>query len=265
MRSIRLTLALLLLATCADASVLSALRGHSDNTISLKKRLHVNTLITEPGTVEIDWASLYSFGSANFAMPSAIKYTPVGSHILWGRTEYSIAFDSLDVVDFGGGRLTQFSQTATLTATAVVHDGEKFDIAIAPQVTFFLRDESGARLGAIAIARYDFGQNTVGTSLSWSGATHPSPTNPAGTFDAGIAFGRRLAPGGALGHLTPHINVVWERSTGFAHVLSVFEGVEYQITERVAVDFSAQHFAAAGGTTDHQAVIGMTVNLGHAH
>src|SRR5258708_30137958 len=65
------------------------------STITLQKRLHVNTLITQPGTVELDWANDYSFTSDNYTMPSTLKYTPEGKHILWGRTEYAAGFDTV--------------------------------------------------------------------------------------------------------------------------------------------------------------------------
>ena len=233
--------------------------------ISLRKRLHVNTLITAPGTVEFDWSNLYSISSSTYAMPSAIKYTPAGSNILWGRTEYSAAFDSVTSAEAGGARLTQFSQAVTLTGTSVLHDGAKFDIAIAPQATLFLRDESGSRLGAIVIARYDSGRNSTGITVGWSGATHNSANNPAGTLDAGFGFGRQLSGSKLIEKFTPHINAEWERSTGTSSALLAVEGVEFQVTERLAVDFSAQHFATAGSAPDHQFAFGMTFNLGAAH
>ena len=105
-------------------------RGTSN--ITLRKRLHVNTLITEPGTVEAEWDNLYSYSSGNFSMPSIIKYTPMGKSILWGRTEYSAAFDSIDSVAQAGQRSTQFSDRVTFAANAVLRDGEKLDIAIQP-------------------------------------------------------------------------------------------------------------------------------------
>src|SRR6476469_7366281 len=88
-----------LLAPASHAALLDRLipgpRGTSN--ITLRKRLHVNTLITEPGTVEVEFDNLYSFTTTNFIVPSTIKYTPEGTHILWGRTEYSAAFDSIEL------------------------------------------------------------------------------------------------------------------------------------------------------------------------
>jgi hypothetical protein len=77
------------------------------SSVTLRKRLHINDLITEPGTVEIDWANLYSYTSSNFTMPSSLKFTPMGTSLLWGRTEYSIAFDSISSAVDLGSRTTQ--------------------------------------------------------------------------------------------------------------------------------------------------------------
>src|SRR5436190_19186997 len=96
--------------------------------IALRKRLHINTLISEPGTAEVDWGNLYSFSTMNYAMPSGIRYTPAGSHIIWGRTEYSVAFDNVISADAGVGGFTQFSQALTLTSEYVLLDGEEQDI-----------------------------------------------------------------------------------------------------------------------------------------
>jgi hypothetical protein len=251
-----------MVAPLGNAAILDHLRAPRTSNITLRKRLHVNTLITEPGTIEIEWDNLYSYTSGNFSMPSIVKYTPRGTSIPWGRTEYSVAFDSVDSVPQSGQRLTQFSDRVTFAANSVLHDGEKLDIAIQPQGTFFLRGEAGARLGATAIARYDSGRNSMGATLSWSGATAPSPTNPAGSWDFGAGFGRRLAGGGAWGHLTPHVNTVYERATGSGATLAAFVGMEYQITERVAVDVTGQRFGLVGCFADRQIVVGLTLNFG---
>lgn len=252
-----------LLAPPGHAALLDGfLGGRGTSNITLRKRLHVNTLITEPGTIEAEWDNLYSYSSGNFSIPSVIKYTPKGKSVLWGRTEYSAAFDAIDSVALAGQRTTQFSDRVTLAANAVLKDGEKLDIAIQPAATFFLRGEEGARLGATAIVRYDVGRNSMGATLSWTTATAPSPTNPSGTWDFGGGFGRRLAASGAWGHLTPHVNAVYERSTGFERTWAGFAGVEYQITERIAVDFTGQRYGLAGGSPDRQLVVGLTMNFG---
>ena len=195
-------------------------------------------------------------------MPALLKFTPEGPNILWGRTEFSIGFDSLNSVVQFDQRLTHFSDRITLNATSVLHDGKMFDFAIAPTAQFFLRDESGVRLGATAVARWDWGRNSLGTTLGWTAATQSSPTNPAGIADWSTGYGRRLAADGRLSHFTPHANLQIEKATGVHRQISLFEGIEYQVTERIAVDVSGQHYGLGSGAVDHQAVIALTVHFG---
>jgi hypothetical protein len=229
--------------------------------LSLRKRVHVNTLITEPGTMDVEWGGAFSVGG-NFTLPSAIHYTPEGPHAYWGRTEFSANFDTLASSVDSGHRVSNFGDRVSLAATCVVHDGDKLDVAVAPQAAFLMRGDRGARVGATAIARYDAGRSSAGVTFTWTGATASSDTNPAGTTDIGAGYGFRLKPSGPLGHLTPHTNWLYEKSTGIQRQVSIFEGVEYQITEKFAIDFSAQHFSVWGGAPDRQIVVGLTVNTG---
>src|SRR5207237_2477851 len=175
------------------------------------------------------------------------------------RPEYPAACASASSRLYLGNRTTQVSDRITLTATSVLVDTTHCDIGIAPQTTFFLRDESGGRYGATVIVREDIGLNSIGATIGWSGATTTSFTNPAGTWDFGAGFGRRLASKGMLGHFTPHVNAVWERSTGFERIFSGFAGVEYQITPRVAFDAADQRIGLTAGA-DRQILLGMTIN-----
>jgi hypothetical protein len=275
MPSVRYTLAVLLRlliaaamlsaeAPAARAGLFGTLKfnaGSRAGPISLRKRVHVNTLITEPGTVEIEWGSAFSM-DGSFTFPTTIKYTPEGRHVYWGRTEFSASFDSLASSLQPEGRTNHFSDRATFAANCVVHDGDKLDLALAPLVSVLLRGDAGVRLGATAIARYDAGRSSLGVTLTWTAGTAASDTNPAGTFDLGAGYGFRLKPSGPLGHLTPHVNWLYEKSTGADRQISLFEGVEYQITEKIAVDFSGQHFGVWGGQADNQVVVGLTANLG---
>jgi hypothetical protein len=239
----------------------SAGRGSS---ATLRKRLHINDLITEPGTVEMDWANQYSFTTSTFTMPSSLKFTPEGNSLLWGRTEYSIAFDSVSSEVDSGTRSFQFSDRLTLTGTSILWDTTHFDLAIAPQATVFLRDTPGGLYGATVIAREDIGRNSVGATISWSGATNSSTSNPAGTWDFGAGYGRQLSANGFWGHFTPHVNGVLERSTGYEKTFSAYVGMEYQITDRIALDASGQRIGSTSGG-DRQVLLGMTINLGKPH
>jgi hypothetical protein len=234
------------------------------SSIALRKRLHVNPLITEPDTLDFEWGGAFSTGG-NFTFPAAIRYTPEGSHAWWGRTEFSASFDSLSSVVQPDGRGYNFGDRATLAATCVVHDGDKLDIAVAPQASVLLRGDHGMRLGATAIARYDWGRSSAGVTFTWTGATASSDSNPAGIIDVGAGYGFQLRSTGPLSHLSPHTNWLYERSTGVTRQISLFEGVEYQITGAVAVDLSGQHLNVWGGPIDHQIVAGLTVNTGKLH
>jgi len=263
----RIVLAAILMEASAPvvrpASLVEPAGGSAERSraISLRKRVHVNTLITEPGTMEFEWGGAFSVGG-DFTFPAVIHYTPEGPHAYWGRTEFSASFDSVSSSIDSGHRVTNFSDRVGFAATCVVHDGDKLDLAIAPQVSFLLRGDRGARIGTTAIARYDAGRSSAGVTFTWTGATASSDSNAAGTLDIGAGYGFRLKPSGPLGHLTPHTNWLYEKSTGTQRQVSIFEGVEYQITEKFAVDFSAQHFNVWGGARDHQVVVGITVNTG---
>jgi hypothetical protein len=192
-----MALAALLLPAAAPAALFHPGDPNGERTpaITLRKRLHVNTLITEPGTMEIEWGGAFS-QDGTFTLPTAIHFTPEGPHAWWGRTEFSASLDSLSY-----DRAGHFGDRATLAATCLVRDGDKLDIAIAPQFTYLLRGDNGARAGATAIARYDVGSSSAGLTFTWTGATNPSPTNPAGIFDLGAGYRLRLGPSGPLDHL----------------------------------------------------------------
>jgi hypothetical protein len=114
-------------------------------------------------------------------------------------------------------------------------------------------------VGATAIARYDVGRSSAGITFTWTGATHSSDSNPAGVFDIGAGYGFRLRPSGALGHLTPHVNALYEKATGSDRQISLFEGIEYQVNDPFSIDFSVQHIAVWGGPRDTQYVVGITL------
>ena len=228
---------------------------------SLRRRLHINSLITEPGTFELDSGGAVSV-SGDYFLPTALKITPSENTGFWGRTELSANFDMLSSSVEEGQRTTQFSDHLSVAATTVVYGGEKLNVALAPTASFFLRGDRGARLGASAVARVDSGLSSAGITISWTGATASSPSNPAGIFDLGGGFGRRLARSGTWARITPHGNAVYERLTGAASETSVFAGLEYQLTEKLAFDISSQHLNLGSTTSDHQVLLGITWNLG---
>jgi len=254
MRAARLVCGVILLHAVSPAAFVHRSSGSHSQTISLRKRLHVNPLITEPDTIDIEFGGAFT-ESGTDTIPVAIHYTPQGPSILWGRTEFSASFDSVNY----DGAVRHFGDRATFAATTLLHDGEHLDIAVAPTAQFLLRGDTGTRWGAAGIARYDSGRHSGGVTISWSGATSTSTTNPAGKFDLGFGYGY------ALGKVTPHVNWLWERSTGVERQISLFEGIEYQVNDPFAIDFSVQHVSLWGKARDTQFVVGITVNTGRLH
>lgn len=220
-------------------------RASRPASIALRKRLHVNPLITDPDTIEVDWGGSFSVDGP-FTLPASLRYTPEGHHLYWGKTEFSASFDSLNY----DGTATHFGDRATVAATCVVVDSEHFDVAVAPLASVLLRGDSGVRAGGLTIARYDAGRNSAGFSASWL----------ANTLDFGAGYGRKIGT-----HVTPHVNWQWEKTSGTNRTVSIFEGSEYQVSDPFAVDVSAQHQNVWGGHRDTQIVVGLTISTGRLH
>jgi hypothetical protein len=245
-----------LTAPLSEARLLRRSPRSRSSRIALRRRLHINPLITDVGTVETEWSTAWT-DPESFTMPATVKWTPEGSTLVWGRTEYSANFDVVSSMVSGANRITHASDHVGITGTTLIADGEHWNFAVAPSLTFGSRDQPGIRAGLTAITRYDHGRNSAGATLTWTGTPNPNDSSPAGTWDLGSGYGHTFG-----GKTTVHVDTQLERATGYVSALSVFEGVEYQFTPNVALDLSAQHFNATGGTLDHQVLVGLTVNFG---
>ena len=240
---LRLLIVALLLAGPVAGRVFGRVQRRGSS-IALRQRLFVNPLISEPGTLEVEWNN--TLGPNSYYQPQTWKYSA-------GRTEYSLGFDAM-AHDSG---VTHLSDHLTATATTVLYDGPHLDIALAPQATFLLRNDSGVRLGATLITRYDFGKNSVSGSFGWTGATVASASNPAGTADAIAGFGRRVTR-----HITAYASMQWERSSSLPSYLSVFEGAEYEIASRLAANVYGQHYTLTHGVPYPHCGVCLTYNFG---
>jgi len=228
---------------------------------SLRRRLHVNSLITDPGTAELEWGNDVS-ETGDYFMPTTLKLTPSAKDGFWGRTELSANFDLVSSPNDGVNNATHFSDHLLFAATTIIGGNSKWNFALAPNVSFLLRNDRGARLGATMIARYDSGLKSLGFTLGWSGATASSPTNPAGTFDVGAGYGTRLASSGKLSRWSPYGNLVFERSSGGIQGLTLSEGVEYQLTQKFALQVSGQQINIGSSDSYQKVIAGITYNLG---
>ncbi len=257
-------LALALSIPAASAARLRKSRLTRAAQAGLRNRLHVNTLITQPGTLEVEWGTTVD-KDGNVATPTLVKYTPDGDNAYWGNTEFSVGFDSFDSNVQDGARSNQFSDHVTVTALTGLSShwtGEYLSLAVGPQITQLLRGDSGERIGVTSVARYSRGLSNGGITMSWSGATRSSDTNPAGIYDLGFGFGRQLGKSGIWDNLTAHANAQLEKATGLRRTVSLFGGVEYQMTPRFSVDLSSQLINVSGGVRSSQLAVGLVLNLG---
>lgn len=227
---------------------------HRATQVTQRRRLHADSVITAAGTAEVDWG--HQFAGSFYSMPSTLKFTPAGSFALWRNTEYSAHVEGITSVAANGRRVTQLADRVTAAASRLVYDDEKLAVVVAPQGTISWRNGPGARVGASVLGRYDFGSNSVGGNLAWTGATSAAATNPAGAWEWGGGYARRA------GRWTLFGNLVWDRATTGDRLASVLEGVNCDLRENWTLDVGAQHFHTAGGGTDHQLLVGLTINLG---
>src|SRR5262249_42782047 len=100
--------------------------SHRSSAQSLRKRLHINSVITDPGTMEVEWSNVYST-SGTYFMPTTLKLTPSTSPGFWGQTELSLNFDSVVTSSQDGNRSTAFSDHLTFAATTVISGNEKWN------------------------------------------------------------------------------------------------------------------------------------------
>ena len=91
---------------------------HQAQSIGTRNRVHVNRLITEPGTLELE------IGAGFGVDPALLKFTGAGDSLWSGKTEYSVGFD------YWHG-----SNDVTLAANSLLLDGERWNVSVGPTVT----------------------------------------------------------------------------------------------------------------------------------
>ncbi len=206
----------------------------------------MNRLITEPGTLEVEFSAAYS-EAGDFVNPMLVKFTP-----LRGRTELSVGFD-----------YAHPGNDVTFAANTMLYDGEHWNVSLGPALTLVRADGEGLRPGATFITRYDHGLASVGVTATWSKATRPSVYNPADQTAFGLGGGIRLGKEGWRRHWTLNGNVLNERASSTRPMTSTFEGLEWELNSRVSINLVAQQLDWRGPNRDNQALAGVTVNFGH--
>lgn len=259
MRSLVGSLLLLYLAAPATEGAIRRRRmplHQGSSGASLRKRIHINSLITQEGTVEVETggnASLTGDAAGAFVMPTVIKFTPKST-----QTEYNVSFDGLAREVSGSTVATHFSDRVTAGVTHEFSGWRGVSVAAGPQVSIFTRGSEGVRWGGVGLARVKlWGSLDGGITAAFSQATHSSDINPPRLLDLGGGFGRKLSA-----RVTAHANYLYEKATGYSPQHSLYEGVEFQFTPRFALDVSVQQIGVGGPVLDHQLVAGLTMNLG---
>lgn len=244
LRSSRFVLSLLLLAGGVAEARLPRFRRQA-HAIGTRNRVHVNRLITEAGTLELE------IGVGFGADPALLKYTAEGDSLLWGRTEYSVGFDYL-----------HGSNDVTLAANSLLLDGVHWNVSVGPAVTIVRQDGSGLRGGGTVATRYDRGLGSVGATANWSKATRPGAGTPADVAAFGLGGGVRLGKAGWRGKLTLNGNLLNEHASSTAAAWSTFEGLEWEATGHVSANVVVQQIDWGGANRDKQVFVGLTVNFG---
>jgi len=261
-RVLAVVLSIGVFAPGADAALFGRHKSHPSAAIlALRHRLHVNSLITEPGTFEIEWSNAFNLDSS-YTMPLLLKVTPEGKHLLWGRTEFSAAVDVVPSIVSDDRRSTHLADHVTLSATTLLVDGEHWNLAVAPQINAWTRGVGGVRAGGSAVIRHDHGLSSGGATVTWTRATQPSSVNPSSTWDFNPGVGRRISSRGWAGRVSLYANALLEHSTGTPSAIAAIEGAEIELKQNLSFIVSAQQLRLGPNQRDYQWTTGLTVNLG---
>lgn len=223
---------------------------HQAQSIGTRNRIHVNRLITETGTLEMEAGAGFA-ESGDITNPVLLKYTPAGRSLLAGRTEYSVG------LDYGQG-----ATDVTVAANSLLYDGEHWNVSLGPSLTLVRQYGDGLRAGATFVTRYDRGLASLGVTAAWSKATRPGANTPADLAAFGAGGGIRLASSGWRSHFTLNGNVLSEHASSTPSISSTFEGVEWEISGKVSANFVVQQQDWRGANRDNIFFTGLTVNFG---
>lgn len=173
MRTVTALPLLILLWTAPDCFARIRLSRGSRNsfrasTTQQRRRFNIDPYFTEPGNIDLELGTARS--SAYRSAPVTIKYTPDGLGGFWRRTEVSASFEGVSSTAGQDSWTTHFGGRIGIQASHMLYDVAPFSIVFVPQAVFLLRGDGGARLGGPVVGNYDFGLNSIGTHVTWSGS-----------------------------------------------------------------------------------------------
>ncbi|MFY9224162.1 MAG: hypothetical protein WAQ98_15940 [Blastocatellia bacterium] len=219
-----------------------------------------DTSTTAPGTLEMELGTVIS--EDTFVIPITFKYTPPATKGLFHKTEFSVSFDTIAGIESNNKRTTKTGNLISFAIRRPVFEIKNFSIAFAPQASFFLRDQKGARLGATVFTAYAFGLNSVVTNLTFSNATSSSASNPAQKYDLAIDVGRTLGNSGAKSKTSIFTGILIEKAKKQDSIVSLLQGINYRVKPNLVLDLSLRQVGFRTGNIDYQLLTGLTVNFG---
>ena len=219
-----------------------------------------DTSTTAPGTIELQSGA--TFASGAFSLPTTIKFTPGVSRGFFNRGEFSASFDSVTAVSQNGSTRTRFGERIDIAWRRPVYAKGNLSFAIVPQVTALLRDADGMRAGATGIVAYVQGRGALVVNGTFSKATDASASNPATAgsvySDYLFTFGQR----GRWSKVTVFAGILDETGTDQPNRVSLGQGFLWRVRPNLVLDAAIREVNINQGSSDTQALVGLTLNLG---
>lgn len=214
----------------------SARRSQTATSLNARRRL-----VTNEPTVEHS----FSVDATQSAGPDDSWLSPVTvTYQASAQLDFSLSFDAFE----RRVRTTQASSYWTATAARRLKSVRGVDFSVMPQVTMLTRDARGLRAGATLLASGRLRGNALGVSANWTGATSPSPDNPAGLAEMGAGYGRQLK------RFLLHGNFTAERGSSLPWFTTMLEGVQVRLNGNWALDLSAKH-AGLSAAVEHRVLV----------
>jgi hypothetical protein len=208
-----------------------------------------DTTLAPSGSVELEAGGALSEPSQS--LPLTTKWNP-------GATELSVSFDAVA----SDGTSTEFGDRISVLARRSFEIDGPWSLGVAPRATFLLRGDSGARLGAIAVAAYASGLDAVVGNVTFDAATDSSETNPATQWDFALDYYRTFGRSARLSRFTAFAGVLHQRPQDEASTVSLMQGVLVRVRPELVLDVAVQEDGIEEGPVRWKALFGLTYNFG---
>jgi len=160
--------------------------------------------------------------------------------------------DNLFIGFYNNKRVTKTGNLLSFAIRRPIFEVKNFSVAFAPQASFFLRDEKGARLGATVFTAYSFGLNAVVTNFTFSNATSSSASNPAQKYELAIDVSRTLGNSGARSKTGIFSGILIEKARKQDSVVSLLQGINYRVKPNLVLDIAFRQVGLRTRNIDYQ-------------